>query len=75
VAAGCAGEAFGHLGHLGGCRHIGKAPSLYFRLNFGIQRPQTGAGHAHRRVLVRQPDTANRLPPQVCYSMTLQALL
>ena len=34
------------------------------RLQVGTQRPQSGAGYAHHRVLVGQPDTVNRLPPQ-----------
>src|SRR5680860_1847286 len=34
------------------------------RPQVGIQRPQGGAGNADHRILVRQPDTAHRLPPQ-----------
>ena len=64
MAVGGAGGAFEHLGHLGCGGHIGNAPGLDLRLQVGTQRPQGGAGHAHHRVLVRQPDTAHRLPPQ-----------
>ena len=59
-----AGGTFEHLGNLGCGGHVGYAPSLDLRLQVGTQRPQGGAGYAHHRVLVRQPDTANRLPPQ-----------
>jgi hypothetical protein len=64
MALGGAGGAFEHLGHLGCGGHIGNASGLDLRLQVGTQRPQGGAGHAHHRVLVRQPDTAHRLPPQ-----------
>ena len=59
-----AGGTFEHLGNLGCGGHVGYAPSLDLRLQVGTQRPQGGAGYAHHRVLVRQPDTAHRLPPQ-----------
>ena len=64
MALGGAGGTFEHLGYLGCGGHIGNASSLDLRLQVGTQRPQGGAGNAHHRVLVRQPDTAHRLPPQ-----------
>jgi hypothetical protein len=64
MALGGAGGTFEHLGHLGCGGHIGNAPSLDLRLQVGMQQPQGGAGYTHHRVLVRQPDTAHRLPPQ-----------
>ena len=64
MAIGGAGGTFKYLGHLSCGSHVGYASNLDLRLQIGTQRPQGGAGHAHHRVLVRQPDTAHRLPPQ-----------
>jgi hypothetical protein len=75
MALGGAGGTFEHLRHFGCGGHIGYAPGLDLRLQIGTQRPQGGAGHAHHRVLVRQPTRHTVCPHKVCSSMTLQALL
>ena len=64
MITGNTGGAFEHLGYLGCGGHIGNASSLDLRLQTGAQRAQGGVGYVHNRVLVRQPDTTHRLPPQ-----------